>query len=153
NLDPTMIDRVEIAVHPRAIAVAGRRQPTTRLEALASLSHWAAATLVRGSAGVAEGSEDCIADRAVREMAERIAFRPDRALLPDQAHGTMQLTDGRTLCGQVDHCRGGPHRPMNDREVDAKFLAQAAPVLGAASAGRLLAALWDIPACEDLAAH
>src|SRR5262249_25365332 len=132
---------------------AGRRRPTTRLEALASLSHWAAATLVRGRAGVAEGGEDCIADRAVRNMAERIAFRPDSALLPDQAHGTVQLTDGRTLCGQLDHCRGGPHRPMNDREVDAKFLAQAEPVLGTASARRLLAALWDTPGCEDIAAH
>jgi 2-methylcitrate dehydratase PrpD len=153
NLDPTMIDRVEIAVHPRAIAVAGRSRPTTRLEALASLSHWAAATLVRGRAGVAEGGEDCIADRAVRDMAERIAFRPDSALLPDQAHGAVQLTDGRTLRGQLDHCRGGPHRPMNDREVDAKFLAQAEPVLGMASAKRLLAALRDTPGCEDVAAH
>lgn len=153
DLDPAAIDRVGIAVNPRALAVTGRRRPASRLEALASLSHWAAATLVRGRAGVAEGGEDCIADRAVQDMADRITFRADDELLPDQAHGIIRLTDGGTRHGRVDHCRGGPHRPMSDDEVDAKFLAQAEPVLGAAAARSLLDALWTTARCDDLATH
>lgn len=153
NLDPAMIERVEISVHPRAIEVTGRRGPTTRLQALASISHWAGASLVRGRAGVAEGGEECIFDPAVRDIADRVAFRADSQLLPDQADGAMQLKDGKTLRAQISHCRGGPHRPMSDQEVDAKFLAQAEPVLGAASAERLRTALWETPACDDIAAH
>jgi 2-methylcitrate dehydratase PrpD len=153
GLDPAMIDRVEIAVNPRALAVAGRRRPTTRLEALASLSHWAAATLVRGRVGVVEGGDHCIADRAVRDMAERITFSADGTLLPDQAHGVIRLTNGEIRRGRVDHCRGGPHRPMSDSEVNAKFLTQAEPALGAVTAGRLLETLWATARCDDIAAH
>jgi 2-methylcitrate dehydratase PrpD len=153
NLDPAAIDRVEIAVHPRAIAVAGWRRPASRLEALASLSHWAAAVLARGRAGLAEGGEDCINDRAIRNIADRIEFRADRELMPDQAHGVIRLSGGRTMQRNVEHCLGGPHRQMSDRELDAKFLAQAEPVLGAAGVGRLLQALWATGRCDDLAAH
>jgi 2-methylcitrate dehydratase PrpD len=152
-LEPATIDRVEIAVNPRALAVAGRRRPASRLEALASLSHWSGATLVRGCAGVAEGGEDCIADRAVQDMADRISFRAASELRPDQAEGIIRLTDGGTRHGRIDHCRGGPYRPMSDKEVDAKFLAQAEPVLGTAAARSLLDALWTTARCDDVAAH
>lgn len=152
-LEPATIDRVEIAVNPRALAVAGRRRPASRLEALASLSHWSGATLVRGCAGVAEGSEDCIADRAVQDMADRISFRADSKLHPDQAEGFIRLTDGGIRSGRIDHCRGGPHRPMSDNEVDVKFLTQADPVLGTVAARSLLDALWTTARCDDVATH
>jgi hypothetical protein len=86
-------------------------------------------------------------------MTDRIDFRPDARLLPDQAHALVCLQNGETMEAHVEHCRGGPDRQMTEDELGAKFLSQAAPVLGSKHAKDLLGALLDIPARDDVAAH
>jgi 2-methylcitrate dehydratase PrpD len=152
DFDPRTIDHVEIAVHPRAIEVAGRRNPTSQLEAVACLSHWAAAALIRRRAGIAEGQEACIFDPTVRALAERITFQAEPSFSNDQAEGTLYLAHGKARHQHIRHCRGGPHRPMTEDEINAKFLDQAEPVLGSSRARRLLGALGNISACDDIAA-
>lgn len=123
---------VRLRVHPLALSLCGIKEPTTTLESLNSLHHWAAASLVRGRAGVQEMLVDCIADPAIAQLRSRIEVVTDTLLGNDQAEVEVTLADGRRLQARVLQVRGSPARPMSDSDLDAKFRSQASLVLPAA---------------------
>ena len=121
----TRIADVTLRVHPLAIKLTGVRTPATPLESHVSLYHWAAAALLRGSAGIAEMEQDCIDDPAVAALRARIQAVPDAAIGRDQSIVEVTLADGRSLRAHVLTTRGSAARPMTDDELDDKFRSQA----------------------------
>ncbi|MBK9609761.1 MAG: MmgE/PrpD family protein [Betaproteobacteria bacterium] len=117
------------------------------MDAQISLFHWAAATLVQRSAGIAQLRQDCIDDPAVAALRARISAVADPALRRDEAIAEVTLASGACIRSHIAHARGSIARPMTDDELDAKFDAQARTVPLAAlhyRAGRCgFAAAWQ----------
>lgn len=141
---------VRLQVNPLALKLTGIRHPATTLESHVSLFHWAAAALARGSAGIAEMREDCIADPQVADLRARIEATPDASVGRDQAVAEVSFEDGRTLRSQVLVTRGSAARPMTDDELDAKFRSQARLVLPSDRVEQLLALCRNAAALDDV---
>jgi 2-methylcitrate dehydratase PrpD len=127
-----------LRVHPLAISLTGVRHPSDTLESHVSLFHWAAAALVRGSAGLAEMQQECIDDPQVAALRANIEAVADAGVGRDEAVVEATFTDGRRVRSHVVNARGSSARPMTDDELDAKFRDQAAMVLPAARVDELL---------------
>ena len=141
---------VTLRVHPLALALTGVRTPSTPLESHVSLYHWAAAALVRGSAGVPEMRQDCIDDPEIAALRARIDTVADPGIGRDQAIAEVTLTNGRTLRSHVVNARGSSARPMTDDELNAKFTAQARLVLPAAKVDELLRLCRGVARLRDV---
>ncbi len=123
--------RATLRVHPLALALCGIREPATTLQSLNSLPHWAAASLVRGRAGVLEMLPDCIADLDVARLRAKIEVVVDPEIGNEQSDVEVALPDGRVLRTRVLHVRGSQMHPMSDVDIDTKFRSQAGLVLPA----------------------
>jgi 2-methylcitrate dehydratase PrpD len=141
---------VALTVHPLALELCGRREPATPVEAQISLFHWAAATLVQRSAGLAQLRQDCIDDPAVAALRARISAAADPGLGRDEAIAEVTLTSGATLRSHVKHARGSIGRPMTDDELNAKFEAQAREVLASGATEKLLRLCRNVSRLDDV---
>lgn len=139
-----------LRVHPLALSLTGVRAPSTALESHVSLYHWAAAALIRGSAGVPEMRQDCIDDPDVAALRARIEAVADPAVGRDQAIVEVTFTDGRTLRSHVVKARGSVARPMTDDELDSKFRAQAVLVLSSDKVEKLLRLCRNVASLDDV---
>lgn len=144
------VAQVTLRVNPLALSLTGIRTPATTLESHVSLYHWAAAALIRGSAGLPEMRQDCIDDPEIAHLREHIEAIADPALGRDQAIAEITLSDGRKLRSQVLQTRGSIARPMTDDELDAKFRAQASMVLPAARVEELLQRCRGLATLRDV---
>lgn len=141
---------VTLRVHPLALKLTGVRTPRTTLESHVSLYHWAAAALLRGTAGVPEMWQDCIDDPGIVALRDRIEAIPDQAIGRGEAIVEVTLTDGQTLRAHVLNARGSAARPMTDAELDAKFRAQASMVLSADKVEELLRLCRGVASLQDV---
>lgn len=141
---------VKLTVNPLALTLTGRRSPATTIEAQISLYHWAAAVLLRRSAGPAELRPDCIADPGVVELRNRIEAVADPTLGRDAAIAAVTLADGSVRQSHVTNARGSAARPMTDEDLDAKFRVQANGVLALSSSNQLLRLCRGIESLPDV---
>jgi 2-methylcitrate dehydratase PrpD len=105
-----------------------KRNPPTSYAAKFSVPFGIALGLVRGAAGLADFSDEAIADRALLEVSRRVSYEID----PDDPYparftGHIQVTlrDGRVLEARQGFMRGGVNAPLPHDEVNEKFLANA----------------------------
>jgi 2-methylcitrate dehydratase PrpD len=147
---PDEVERIELQVNRLATGLTGRSEPRHAYDAQVSIYHWAAAVICSGNAGLKEASDACVHDPVVMEMRKRVKVVVADDLSADAARAAVVLRDGRTLQAAVDPCLGSAKRPMSDKQIEAKFLAQAEPVVGADRARELLAHIWDLPNAEHV---
>lgn len=152
GFDVAAVDRVELRVHPLVEQLCNRPNPQDRMQAIVSVQHWAATSLLFRVAGLAQGTDRCVHDPAVIALRRRVSIASDAAMASVAAAVTVVLKDGRKLEASVEHCRGSLERPMSDRDLDVKFRGQAARVLPAAEVEELLAQCWKIRAMGDVGA-
>lgn len=150
GVEPATIELVALRVHPLALGLTGKLEPRHAYDAQVSLYHWAAAALVRKAAGLREASDACVTDADVVAMRRRISASEDASLRGDEAIATLTLRDGTTRRVHVEHCLGSAARPLTDRELEAKFLAQVVDVVPQARALQLIDACWNLPAAADV---
>ena len=146
------LDTITITVHPLTLTLTDRRSPATPVEAMVSIYHWAAASLLRRRAGLAELEQDCIDDAAIAALRARISVLGDAGLRRDEAIADVTLGNGTTLRSHVAAARGSAGRPMSDDDLDAKFRDQANRVLRpdtTAALLRLCRGLHDVPHVGD----
>ncbi|MGD9806757.1 MAG: MmgE/PrpD family protein [Hyphomicrobiaceae bacterium] len=148
---PGAIAKVQIVANPAAMALCFRRHPKDEFEGQVSLYQWVAAGLIRGRAGIAEGTDQAIADSAITALRDRIEVATNPAIPHDGGEMTVTLADGRDLSRSIRDCIGSRGRPMTDAELDAKFLSTAETSLPASKVTTLLAALRGIETLEDAA--
>jgi 2-methylcitrate dehydratase PrpD len=146
------IESIELSVNPLCLTLCDRPAPADRKQASVSVQHWTAAALVRGAAGIREGSDECVHDATVAALRARVQARPSEKIGRDSAALNLVMKDGRRLEQAVEHCRGSLDRPLSDSELETKFLDQAAGVLPEAAARNLLRSCWDAASCTDMAA-
>jgi len=108
NKNPT---DVQVKLNPLAIERTDRPQPRDGLEARLSAQHAVAVALVRGRAGLAEFSQEALADPQVLALRKRVRVVPDPGLDKMEA----VVSDGRQTV------RLAKAKPMDDARLEAKL--------------------------------
>jgi 2-methylcitrate dehydratase PrpD len=100
-------------------------------------------------------SAERLQDPDVRAVLAKVEVIADPELskgYPNQraAHVEIELNDGRVLKHFQPTRKGDPEMPLTDEEVNDKYLELATPVIGDATARRLLDALWSLEKLKNV---
>jgi 2-methylcitrate dehydratase PrpD len=104
--------------------LAAKHRPQNGYAAKFSLPYLLASMLVRGTAGLADFTDDAVRDERVLAVAGRVGYEIDPTIdYPRQfvGHVRIRLHDGRVLEERQDHPRGGPDSPLAPRDLETKF--------------------------------
>jgi 2-methylcitrate dehydratase PrpD len=130
---------------------ADRPDVTSGREAKVSVQHSVAVAFLYGAAGLAQYTDQCVAEPAVLDFRRNVAIEEDANIPVEAAFVSVQATDGSRFECHVTKSRGTMARPMSDAELETKFrdLAQyGAPTI---DPERLIAAVWAIEEQHDVA--
>jgi 2-methylcitrate dehydratase len=67
-----------------------------------------------------------------------------------RAIATITTQDGRELRETVDHAKGSPENPMSDKEIVAKFRANASGIVSQARQEEIIEATWNLEDFTDM---
>jgi len=121
--------------------LAAKHRPANGYAAKFSLPYLLATVLVRGTAGLADFTDEAVRDERVLAIAGRVGYDLDPTIdYPRQfvGHVRVRLTDGRVLEERQDHPRGGPDFPVAPRDLEVKFHGNAALALSADAVERVV---------------
>src|SRR5215470_9951465 len=149
KLDAAKVDEVELRVHPLVLAITGVVDPSTGLQSKFSTLHSAAVALIDGAAGIAQYSDAKAKDPAVAALRRKIKPIADDTLRKDEAFATV-IAGGRRHDSHAAHASGTIDNPMSDQQIEAKFLANATPVIGADRAKRVVETVWALEKQTDV---
>src|SRR5262245_7662522 len=150
-LKPQQIAAVRLQVAPLVLDLCRKKHISVGLEGKFSVYHAAAIGLVRGKAGLAEFSDATVNDLDVKTVREtKVTATADPAIAEDAVHVEVELSSGERIHKQVDHAIGNLARPMTDRELEEKFLDQAAAVLPAPQVRELIELCWKAGELSDM---
>jgi 2-methylcitrate dehydratase PrpD len=153
-IDPAAVSEIALRVHPLVLSITGVVEPSTGLQSKFSTVHSAAVALIDGSAGVAQYSDAKAADPAVATLRRKVKAVADDTLRKDEAYAAI-TAGGRRHDVHIAHASGTADNPMSDAAIEAKFMANAAPVIGrerAESARDIVLALETQPDMRALIA-
>ena len=137
GVPPAEIDRIELRAHPLVLELTGKPSPRTGLEGKFSIFHGCAVGYRHGRAGEAEFSDEAVNDAATVALRDRIVAIVSDDVGETSADVTLHTLDGRRLHTFVRHASGSLQQPMTDEQLERKFDAQVAPLLGEAGSARL----------------
>lgn len=104
--------------------LAAKQRPPNGYAAKFSLPYLVAVILVKGTAGLADFTDEAIRDERVLQVAAKVRYEVDPTIAyPKQfvGHVRIRCTDGRVLEAEQPHPRGGPDLPMSRQELETKF--------------------------------
>jgi 2-methylcitrate dehydratase PrpD len=153
SFDAARIARVELDLNPLAGKLTDLMDPKDRGQALVSLQHWSAATLIGKAAGVAQVSDAALRDPAIRALRHKVTYNNDESVGREAARVRVLLDDGIKLEAQVAHCRGSIERPLSDDDITVKTRAQLQTVYAPAHSERILTQSWQMEACASVAQY
>jgi 2-methylcitrate dehydratase PrpD len=153
RIDATRVAAVEVGVTAVVPDVLRHARPASGLERKFSMQYCAAAALARGPLGLADFVDGPVPDAATRDLMDRVRMVVDPTLPHErEQHAwtrvTVRLADGTTFEEKPRGASGHPATPLTGAELRTKFLACAAPVIGADAAEGVadqIAHLEDIP--------
>ena len=129
DIDPTRIEAIELRVNPLVISVTGVEEPGTGLQSKFSVYHSAAVAWIDGTARIPQYTDERASDPAVVALRQRIKVTVDESLRSDQAEA-VAIVDGVRHRSFIEHASGTADNPMSNAEIEAKFLANAEPIIG-----------------------
>jgi 2-methylcitrate dehydratase PrpD len=149
GLTPEMIERIEVAVHPRVMDVTAIKNPGTGLEGKFSIYHAAAVAAAAGAAGERQFSDEAVRESAVAALRARVTVTIEPGLGKAQARVAMLLKTGERLAVFVEHARGSVENPMSERMLEEKFRGLADGILPSGQADRLIDLCWGADQLAD----
>jgi len=150
DLHSEEIEAVSLKAHPGTMALCFRRHPAHDFEGQVSVFQWVAAALVRGSAGIAEGTLSAIADPDIMAMRDRLTVEDDVSMPIDGSDMTVTLKDSRTVSIQLRDCIGSTGRPMTNPELEAKFRASGEAILDHDKLDEVIKLSWNLEDLDDV---
>jgi len=144
------IASVEVLVHPDVIRITGVDNPGSALMAKFSANHAAAVAFIDQAAGIAQFSDDRLADAAVQALRKRVTVAADPSFRLDQSAATVRTASGSTYEAQIAHATGTAANPLTDDALKAKFLGNAVPVIGADRAQTIIATVDTLDTLGDV---
>lgn len=115
------IERVELTGHPLLRERTDRPGVRSGRESQVSAQHAVAVTLARGKAGLAEFSDEAVADGSLKAFAGRLRFIDDASWDVESAQVSIVLRSGESVSRRVDAGRGSLAAPLTDEELAAKL--------------------------------
>ncbi|ABM56195.1 MmgE/PrpD family protein [Verminephrobacter eiseniae] len=156
GVQPQQVERIELRVHPLVLELTGKKTPRDGLEAKFSVYHGCAVGLIFGRAGEAEFRDEIVNRADVMALRGKVHATVDDSIDEAAADVTAVLRDGRSLHVRIGHAIGSLQRPLDDAQLDDKFMSLVEPVLGRAKGTRIgqecraLATLADMRALTAL---
>ena len=143
------VEQVELSQPPYSKGHGMNRDIGTVMAARLSVPWCVMVALADGEVGLAQFTEERIADDDVRGRLERVVLSPDPDLgqrFPGQAPNRARITldDGRTFEHEVGIALGSHQRPFDDDGHRRKLRELTVSRLGADGAERLLLAIADV---------
>jgi 2-methylcitrate dehydratase PrpD len=149
RIDPAAVSAISLRVHPLVLSITGVVEPSSGLQSKFSTRHSAAVALADGAAGIAQYSDARAADPTVAALRRKVDAVADETLRRDEAHVTV-VAGGVRHEAHVAHASGTADNPMSDAAIEAKFLANATPVVGAERAQRACELAWSLEKSPDV---
>jgi 2-methylcitrate dehydratase PrpD len=150
GISSEQVARIDLRVHSLVLELTGKKEPRDGLQGKFSVYHGAAAGLIYGRAGEAEFSDAVVNDPRVIALRDKVRATVDEAVHEDAALVSALLKDGRRVEIRVDHAIGSMLNPLSDAQLEAKFDALVAPVLGQARAGEIGARWRTLASLDDI---
>ena len=144
------IASVEVLVHPDVIRITGVDNPDSALMAKFSANHAAAVAYIDQAAGVAQFSDERLADAAVQALRRRVSVAADPSFRLDQSAATVRTGSGATYEAQIAHATGTIANPLTDDALREKFLGNAVPIVGADRAQGLIETIGTLDTLGDV---
>jgi 2-methylcitrate dehydratase PrpD len=145
------VERVTIRGNPLLRQRTDRSGPRSGREASVSAQHTAAVCLIYGAAGVAQYTDACAVEPAVRTLGDKVEVQEDPAVPVGAAVVSVRTVDGRTVALEVAHALGSLERPMSDAAIEAKVRDLASLGAPGCDVDRLIDTAWAIERHEDAA--
>lgn len=151
DVDPATVERITCRVDPAVPSILTHERPTTPAEAKFSLPFALAVAAARRRVGLAEFSDEALADPAIVGLIDRVrtVLDPDLPKGPSgisvAARVRLDLSDGRSFDAARDAVPGSTADPLADAAIADKFVDCTAALHGEAGARALLARLLACP--------
>jgi 2-methylcitrate dehydratase PrpD len=136
NIEMALVEAIELGVNSLVVSVTGVEEPATGLQSKFSVYHSAAVALIDGAAGIAQYSDERASDAAVIALRRKVKVKIDESLGNDQA-AALIVAGGVRYRAFVEHASGTADNPMSDAALEAKFIANAEPIIGLDRAARV----------------
>jgi 2-methylcitrate dehydratase PrpD len=126
NIEAIVAHVGEGTVHRLWEPLEEKRRPSTPYGAKFSVPYCVAVGMVFGDAGLAQFTEQTLADHRVVELAHKVSYEVNpEDPYPREYVGWLEI---RTKTGEVHHfkqpcMRGGKNQPMMDSDIKSKFIA------------------------------
>jgi 2-methylcitrate dehydratase len=123
--------------------------PQTKETADHSLPYCIAAAAADGGLWPTSFEEEKLFDPRIRALLPKIEVVANKeidSLFPavKRAIATITTQDGRQFSETVDHAKGSPENPMSDKEIIAKFRANASGAVSQARQDEIIEATWNL---------
>jgi 2-methylcitrate dehydratase PrpD len=148
-IDPAAVSKIALRVHPLVLSITGVVDPSTGLQSKFSTLHSAAVALIDGTAGVAQYSDAKAVDPAVAALRRKVKAVADETLRKDEAYAVITV-GGKRHEVHIPHASGTADNPMSDAAIEAKFMANATPVIGRERAERARDFVWSLERQADV---
>jgi 2-methylcitrate dehydratase PrpD len=148
-IDPAAVGDISLRVHPLVLSITGVVEPSTGLQSKFSTFHTAAVALIDGAAGITQYSDARATDPAVAAMRRKVTAVADETLRKDEAYAAIAI-GGRRHEVHIAHASGTAGNPMSDAAIEAKFMANAMPVIGRERAERVCAIVRSLQSLPDM---
>ena len=144
------VERVELRVHPLVLELTGKKEPQDGLQGKFSVYHGFAAGLIFGRRAKPNTMTQIVRREDVTALRRKVVATVDEKIDEASADVTAILKDGRKVHVFVEHAIGSLERPMDDKDLEAKFHSLADAVIGKAKADALVEACWTLAAAKDV---
>jgi 2-methylcitrate dehydratase PrpD len=130
-------------------------KPTDILSAQFSAPFSLALTLVRGSNGFQDYTEQTLHDPEILKLANRVKLEVDKEIDSEYpgrrgARVTVKLKGGASHQVKVDHCKGTPQNPMTAQELEDKFRGLASIAASAEQVDEIIRQISTLEQQKDL---
>ena len=149
TIDPATVSEISLRVHPFVLSITDVVNPTTGLQSKFSTLHSAAVALTDGAAGIAQYSDAKATDPLVAALRAKVKAVADDNLRKDEAYAAIVTGEARHEA-HIAHASGTADNPMSDAAIEAKFLANATPAIGAERARRACDLVWSLEKQADM---
>ena len=130
QIAPDDIERIEVKSHPLVLRLTGTRHPSDGFEAKASIFHWLAVAVSRGTAELTDATEERVNDPKIGALRDRILVTTDETVASDEMRLVFIRRNGEETAIHIDHATGSIQKPMRPDQLRLKFIGQSAPVIG-----------------------
>jgi 2-methylcitrate dehydratase PrpD len=149
RIDPATVSEISLRAHPFVLSITDVADPSTGLQSKFSTLHSAAVALVDGAAGIAQYSDAKARDPVIAALRGKVRAVADESLGKDEAYASIVAGDTRHEV-HIAHASGTTDNPMSDAAIEAKFLANATPAIGAERASRARDLVWSLEQQPDM---